>query len=432
MQFSITSRVFLTLSVASLLAQGIQALPINTTTDESNCFVSYVYPDGSEAPLGPDIAASSSVTPTAAPTLTSSSIPSSTAPAAAVDTGADFAAVGSSTTPSSSTTTTPTATSESAAAISAAAVTAGESSTKPPSKQAPSSSSTPAPALTQGSTSDEAPSVAASSPAASASASPSSSGQAVAAASTSGGGSGSKKRGLAYNDASLTGGFGGSGSQVSWAYNWASSTSGLSDDYEYVPMLWGTSSDKTSSWSSVASAAIKAGSKHLLAFNEPDNAGQANISPEEAAAGYKQFMQPFAGQAQLGAPAVTNAGSPAGLAWLESFLGLCTDCQIDFVPIHWYDSATNFGYFKEYVESAYKAGGNRPLWITEFGASGSTDEQNTFLQDVMPWLDSLNYVQRYAYFGCFDGNLVDGSSPSLPLGDTFMSYTSATIAHVMD
>lgn len=193
-------------------------------------------------------------------------------------------------------------------------------------------------------------------------------------------------------------------------------------------MLWGLSTSFTSSWASAAKSAIASGSTHLLAFNEPDLSAQSNISPADAAVGYRTYMEPFAGQAKLGAPAVTNGGSPAGLTWLGSFLDACSDCTIDFVPIHWYDSATNFGYFVSYIEEAYVASGNRTLWITEFGASGSDAEQVLFLQAVMPWLDSLDYVERYAYFGCFDNSLLESGDTLSAVGSSFTSYTSTALS----
>jgi hypothetical protein len=225
------------------------------------------------------------------------------------------------------------------------------------------------------------------------------------------------KRGLAYNSAALTNAFAGSG-KVSWAYNWGSTSDGLSGKFEYVPMLWGTGADKTGNWNDAANKALVSGSTYLLGFNEPDHSQQANISPSAAAAGWMQFMQPFAGKAKLGSPAVTNGGGDMGLTYLGNFLGACGGCTIDFVNIHWYDSASNVAYFKKHVQDAYAAGKNRPLWITEFGASGSIDEQNTFLSEVIPWLDSQDFVERYAYFMVSDGVLVTGTSLS-KLGNTF-------------
>ena len=99
-------------------------------------------------------------------------------------------------------------------------------------------------------------------------------------------------------------------------------------------MLWGTKSELTNPWGAHASSWITAGSKYLLAFNEPENAGQSNIDPKAAADAYRKYVQPFAGQAQLGAPGVSNDGRD----WMTQFLGLCSDCTIDFVPIHWVSS----------------------------------------------------------------------------------------------
>jgi hypothetical protein len=63
-------------------------------------------------------------------------------------------------------------------------------------------------------------------------------------------------------------------------------------------------------WEANANAAIAAGSKYLLAFNEPDLSSQANMSPSQAAASYKKYMMPFAGKAKLVSPAITNGGAP--------------------------------------------------------------------------------------------------------------------------
>jgi hypothetical protein len=236
--------------------------------------------------------------------------------------------------------------------------------------------------------------------------------------------SSSLKRGLAYNDPTILSNFISGSSQVSWAYNWGSSSSGLPSGLEYVPMLWGLDDSFTSDWNSNAANAIASGSTHLLAFNEPDNPGQSNLGTAEAAAGYLQYMQPFAGQAKLGAPAVTNGGPPSGLTWLEGFISDCVGCQIDFVPIHWYAPVDDVDYFMSYIQQAYSAAGNNtPIWITEFQPSGTADQQNTFLETVLPWLDSQDYVERYSYFMAADGNLLDTGNTLSTLGETYAFFT---------
>lgn len=188
-------------------------------------------------------------------------------------------------------------------------------------------------------------------------------------------------------------------------------------------MLWSNDTSLTNVW-----AGNTANAKQALAFNEPDQcgAGSGGSCMGDAAgvaAAYKKWMQPLAGRARLGAPAVTNGGAPMGLAYLQDFLGNCTGCQVDFVPVHWYDSATNVAYFKSYVAQAYAAGGNRPLWITEFSGSGTDAQQQQFLQQVLPWLDATSYVERYAWFGAFTGSLLspDGSGLSAQ-GQMYNSY----------
>jgi Glycosyl hydrolase catalytic core len=227
----------------------------------------------------------------------------------------------------------------------------------------------------------------------------------------------SSKRGIPYNTASLTSLF---GSKITWAYDWGQTAGAISSNLLYIPMLWGSAS--TSTWNTNAKAAIAAGSDTLLAFNEPDLSSQSNLTPQQAASLYQQYMQPLACDARLAAPAVTNGAAPMGLAWLQDFIGLCEGCNIDVVPIHWYDSATNFAYFQNYIPEAYIAGGNRTLWITEFGASGTNDQIVSFFQTALPWLDSLPYVERYSYFMAAPNSLVNSASNGLStIGQAYAS-----------
>ena len=147
-------------------------------------------------------------------------------------------------------------------------------------------------------------------------------------------------------------------------------------------------------------------------------------APSDVAVQYKKWVHPFAGKVLLGSPAVTNGGDPMGLTYLQNFIGSCTSCRIDFVVIHWYDSATNIAYFKNYIPQAYAAGGYRPLWITEFAGAGTVDEQIAFLKVVLPWLDSLDYVHKYAYFMDKAGILVNNDGTGLSaLGQVYDTYS---------
>jgi len=63
----------------------------------------------------------------------------------------------------------------------------------------------------------------------------------------------------------------------------------------------------------------------------PDVA-ETYVSPQYAAAGWQQCIQPFTDDTALGGPAVSN--NDTGLPWLAEFSACCEGCQINFVPFH--------------------------------------------------------------------------------------------------
>ncbi|KAK8858966.1 hypothetical protein IAR55_003198 [Kwoniella newhampshirensis] len=249
------------------------------------------------------------------------------------------------------------------------------------------------------------------------------------------------KRGLSFNQANLTAPFSLSGqnSLVSWAYNWAEAQtgSGFNSALEFVPMLWSNAADLLANWKTNAQKGIDNGATALLAFNEPDfctpNWESACMSVNTSVQTYKQYMQPFAGKALLGSPAVTNQGSPGGLTYLENFIGNCTGCTIDFIVLHWYSNKwAGANYLMSHVEAARKVAGGRPIWITEFGLDNSDgtytqDDLHSFLKTVLPWLDAQPDVHRYAYFMDTPGMLINSAGTGLSdTGVLYNNYTTAT------
>lgn len=56
--------------------------------------------------------------------------------------------------------------------------------------------------------------------------------------------------------------------------------------------------------------------------------------PSDAAKLWKQYLEPLkADGIRLGGPAVT--ASATGRPWMTEFMTLCTNCTVDFIPIHW-------------------------------------------------------------------------------------------------
>ena len=205
------------------------------------------------------------------------------------------------------------------------------------------------------------------------------------------------KHGLAFNDIKNAQFFHASNSSpISWAYNWASSLpsgQSLPAGLRYIPMLWNAAPGAVAAWRPAVQKAQTLGADALLSFNEPDlccaGCGSACMSIADSVAGYKANMQPFAGALQLGAPAVTNGGGPdMGLGWLDQFLTACGGCTVDFVALHYYGPADQPKLLQDHVARAYQQFG-KPVWVTEYGTNGGTPaEVLSWLQTVVPWLDS--------------------------------------------
>jgi hypothetical protein len=225
------------------------------------------------------------------------------------------------------------------------------------------------------------------------------------------------KGGVAYTSASNVSPFVGQ-TNIGWCYNWNSSPGDIPSGIEYLPLLWGTQSTFTDSWVTNANAAISKGATAVMGFNEPDDSGQSNLDYNTAATAYKQYITDnFSGKVTLVAPSVTNGGAPMGLTYLQNFMDACSDCGIQAINLHWYDTSSNVDYFKSYIQGAYEQF-KLPIWLTEFGTTDGNDQ--AFLEQVLPWLNSQTYVERYAYFMAEDGKLLSGTGLSAA-GETYCS-----------
>ncbi|KAF2743007.1 glycoside hydrolase family 128 protein [Sporormia fimetaria CBS 119925] len=246
------------------------------------------------------------------------------------------------------------------------------------------------------------------------------------------------KRGVAYNNPDFVKHFDIPRSKVSWIYNWYSAPGDTRIWWEFSPMLHSNRPDHTGIWFQNVETCSKVyppGKINVLSFNEPDQCGNGGACMQHIPTTvdeHRRWIEPlrskYGDRLIVGSPAITNGvGDPAngnimGLPYLKEFLKQCHGCQIDFVVIHWYDSARNPGYFKWHVEQVHRETG-KPVWITEFGPSGTEHEQALFLTDVLPWLDAQPYVHRYSMFMASQGNLIkpDGTGLS-ELGVIYATY----------
>jgi len=205
------------------------------------------------------------------------------------------------------------------------------------------------------------------------------------------------KAGVAWDNHGNLGELTGPG-KLTWVYNWSPDKPGT--NVEFVPMLWGPG--QAGDFVNKANSGGFSGSSHILGFNEPDNGGQSNLSPEDAARLWKQYMDPMGQKGfRLGAPAVTSA--PSGKPWLQRFFQACGGCRVDFIPIHWYGSDGNL--FISYVNDIHNTFGKN-VWVTEWACAeygGPRCDQNhvyDFMGQTTQWLDQQPWVERFSWFGC--------------------------------
>jgi hypothetical protein len=172
-------------------------------------------------------------------------------------------------------------------------------------------------------------------------------------------------------------------------------------------MLWGSGSVTPTAIASLQKAAKSGRARHLLGFNEPDSGGQANMTPEQAAALWPRLERTGL---ELGspAPAVPSDG------WLDRFMSLARarNLRIDFIALHYYQDFTNpnaVADLRGQLASIHRKFG-KPIWITEIGAldvrrwhepmlrAPTVGLAVTYMRRLFAMLDGLPYVARYAWF----------------------------------
>ncbi|KAH8783190.1 glycosyl hydrolase catalytic core-domain-containing protein [Diaporthe sp. PMI_573] len=210
-------------------------------------------------------------------------------------------------------------------------------------------------------------------------------------------------------------------SRISWYYTWSAyPVQNVNSTLTFVPLIHGVD-DASSPDVQGAITSLPATSTHLLAFNEPDgttSSGGSSISPSDAARAYIDNIVPLRTSSSrswnISHPSVTGSGN--GLNWLRDFNEACWDidpdngCPTDFVALHWYGNfeglASWVGTMREYYTNSSDSGAvdpdNLKFWITEM-ALPQQDEDDTvaMMNQSLSYLDSLDYVESYSWFGAF-------------------------------
>ncbi|KAI4101402.1 MAG: hypothetical protein LQ339_005051 [Xanthoria mediterranea] len=200
------------------------------------------------------------------------------------------------------------------------------------------------------------------------------------------------------------------------------------DQGPFVPTIRVDGGLNNNDWIEGVKALISSGTPMIFASNEPDNRGQANLTPAQAATVYKKYIQPFKGLVALASPAITNGGGDTGLGFLEKFVGECRDCHFDIINVHHYvnrwevnveQAVSAVKSFLTKDVAAFKAKhpqfqGAR-ICLGEFWLWGASDEDGAaYLRALLPWLDGNNDVACYQGFGgLWQGNFINNAGTGL-------------------
>lgn len=221
---------------------------------------------------------------------------------------------------------------------------------------------------------------------------------------------------------------------TSWVYKW-NSTLNTTLDWEYAPMSWGnTGADDASD---IALYAGKYNSTHIMSFNEPDDcdaqSGQyGNLCQTDVAVAlHKNLMK-------TGMRLVSPGGrEEAPFAWLKEFYDKAKvqDIRIDVIAVHWYDWGSNpaintnptgqqvFDRFKAYLTNVHNLY-QLPIWITEFNANPARSQtiNSDFMALALPYLESLDYIERYNWFPYNTGTDFYTDVANTLISDVGMTY----------
>lgn len=214
---------------------------------------------------------------------------------------------------------------------------------------------------------------------------------------------------------------------VKWWYNWAidgETPAGI----EFVPMIWGASS---------VGKAVPGGAKFVLGFNEPNFFEQANLSPEDAANLWPE-VENSAGGLPIVGPGMNFCG-PAERChgtnpyeYLDQFFASCEGCRVDYVAVHWYNC--DLPSLRDYLEPGNGLDGFEqygvPIWLTEFSCnpSASVEEQEAFMREAIPYLESNPHVFRYSWFSAGpipNAKLINDDGSPTALGQVYIDLEQA-------
>jgi len=208
----------------------------------------------------------------------------------------------------------------------------------------------------------------------------------------------------------------------SWSYSWGRQTGDafpyMAFNHTFNPMQWGNFNFTHGSNAGPIDRIrndLQSNPKpvHLMGFNEPDAAGQANLPVATAISRWPRLEA-------MNVPLTSPAPAGTFNGWLADFYSRADQLgyRIDHTAIHWY-KRPNVDNLISDINNAHSTWG-RPVWLTEFSAvrwSGSdtwTHAHNfNFLAEFLWRAESIPHLARYSLFA-FRAATTDNPNQSAP------------------
>ncbi len=194
--------------------------------------------------------------------------------------------------------------------------------------------------------------------------------------------------------------------RCNWFYSWNHiRPEGVPTGVEFIPMIYrfGDPAKSTAALAAAAADAKKRGTTELLGFNEPEKKQQGNMTLEAALDAWPALQETGL---RLGSPSCVHPDKEWMIAFMDGVKkrGL----RVDFVCVHSY-GGPNADALVARLEKVHQMFGERPIWITEFGVgdwNAKKVEDNRhkpetvlrFMEEILPRLEKLDFVERYAWF----------------------------------
>merc|ERR1719412_2384187 len=135
----------------------------------------------------------------------------------------------------------------------------------------------------------------------------------------------------------------------------------------------------------------------VLAYNEPNQKVQSDISPEDAAFHYAELSEKYKDKI-LVSPATAGIDT----RWMDDFMEACEllDCKIDYIATHEYLKVGDEQKTMDKLKAFSERYGGRKIWLTEFAVRNTHEEDDVIgvIENLLPMLEEAEYIWRYSWF----------------------------------